>query len=409
MNPEAARASGLDTALPTLAALERRVSLRALLIALAAVFFLIAWNRGIALLYGSFALLLATIAVAWLAPRLNLAGLEVSRRYPREGRVGETLRLSLTLATRGWPWRYMLEIEERLPFAPGGTPRLFLPNVGRESRIDYEAPCLLRGRYRLGQIGIASGFPLGVARASRVLEPAAPARRPALTIYPRTLPVGAFVMQAAAGGDGSRPAAARGRDLFREVRPYRTGDNVRDVHWRASARTGELLVKEFDQVDAHELLLVLDLDMRVHAGEGPRHTLEYAVEICASLAASAIARGQAVGLAGGLAPGGLPALWIPPARGARHLRSLLEALVDVRADSTAAYAAALKALAATGCRARTVLFRHTLSPLPGAAGSLVFEFDADSFEPEAPPPRQGFRRGRRFHVTAATDLAALLA
>lgn len=407
------REAGLDTALPALSALERRLSVKPVLIALAAAFFLIAWNRGIALLYGSFALLLATIAVAWLAPRINVAGLHASRHYPREGRVGESLRLSLTLATRGWPWRYMLEIEDRLPFAPGQAVRLFLPNVGRESRFEYDAPCLLRGRYRLAEVGVASGFPLGLARATRTLACESSGWQPVVTIYPRTLAVGTLVMQASAGGDGSRPASPHGRDLFREIRPYRHGDNVRDVHWRASARTGDLLVKEFDQVDARELLLVLDLDPDVHAGEGARHTLEYAVEICASLASSAVARGQAVGLAGGLDPIGLPALWIPPAHGARHLRSLLEALVDVRADSPAPYRAVLKALAATGCRAQRVLFRHSLGRAPtssdaSSSASLVFEFDGDSFDPDA-PARPGFRRGRTFRVTAATDLAALLA
>ena len=129
---------GLDTSLPALATLEGKLSLRIVLAALAAAFFLIAWNRGITLLYGSFALVLATIAIAAIAPRLNLAGLSASRRAPREASVGGTARLSLTLETRGWPRRYMLEIVERLPFAPGREVLVFIPHVDRATRVPAE-------------------------------------------------------------------------------------------------------------------------------------------------------------------------------------------------------------------------------------------------------------------------------
>src|SRR5260221_11500681 len=125
-----------------------------------------------------------------------------------------------------------------------------------------------------------------------------------------------------------------------------------------SARTGELMVKEFDQVDAENLLLILDLDPEVHEGRQERHSFEYAVEIAASIAAWAIARGQAIGLAGGLDATGFPRLWVPPGHGHSTLRALLNALVDVRADCRAPYGAVIQAVAAAGCGAQRVAFVH---------------------------------------------------
>jgi len=408
---------GLDTSLPALAALEGKLSLRIVLAALAAAFFLIAWNRGITLLYGSFALVLATIAIAAIAPRLNLAGLSASRRAPREASVGGTARLSLTLETRGWPRRYMLEIVERLPFAPGREVLVFIPHVDRATRVEYDVSCTLRGRYRLENVAVATGFPLGMARAARELHCNSSSRALELTVYPRIVPVGGLSVRRAVGGDGSRPVVARGRDVFRETRPYRHGDSMRDIHWRVSARTGELVVKEFDQVDAENLLLILDLDPRVHEGRDERHSFEYAVEIAASIAAWAIARGQAIGLAGGLDATGFPRLWIPPGRGHSALRALLKALVDVRADCRVPYSAVLQSVAATGCGAQRVAFVHWRGTVPpeGSASrtwptsppEVMIEFDGDSFR-SGRAARPGFSKNGIYRVTAGTDLAALL-
>jgi hypothetical protein len=171
-------------------------------------------------------------------------------------------------------------------------------------------------------------------------------------------------------------------------------------------------------VDAENLLLILDLDPEVHEGRDERHSFEYAVEIAASIAAWAIAHGQAIGLAGGLDAAGFPRLWVPPGHGHSTLRALLKALVDVRADCRAPYSTVLQAVAATGCGAQRVAFVHwrgTVPPEGSASRSwptsppeVLIEFDGDSFK-SGRAPRPGFSKNGVYRVTAATDLAALLA
>src|SRR5260221_13795934 len=104
-----------------------------------------------------------------------------------------------------------------------------------------------------------------MARAARELYCDSSSRAPELTVYPRIVPVGGLTVRSAVGGDGSRSVVARGRDVFRETRPYRHGDSMRDIHWRVSAPHRGPIGKEVDPVGGEKPLLILELD-----AEGPQ-------------------------------------------------------------------------------------------------------------------------------------------
>jgi uncharacterized protein (DUF58 family) len=67
------------------------------------------------------------------------------------------------------------------------------------------------------------------------------------------------------------------------TREYRTGDSLRQVHWRSTARTGKLVIKEFAEEDQPSLGVVLDLETSSSVGRGKYSTFETAVRIAASL------------------------------------------------------------------------------------------------------------------------------
>lgn len=390
-----------------------RLNLQLVLAALAVATFLAAWNRGIALLYGMFVLLLAVLAVGYAAPYLNVRGVGCRRQTPVRVHEGDPVVLSLELGRRGRLPRFMLEIHDRLPFTDvsGERPLAFIPRLARTRRIDVTVTWHLRGRHRLGPLQLRSAYPIGIHSAVRGL----PGSEAEVLVYPRAFPIHRLPLSGSSQLPitGSRNAArAGGRGDFFGVRDYRHGDSPRHVHWPASARRGELVVREFEVVDHTDVMIVLDLDRASLYGEGAETTLEYAVRIAASVARYALDNGHRTGLYGL----GARTTEVPVARGPQQYRRILEALAEVQSDGERPYPDALREasgrmvqggvmvlfevprLEAARPAERRTLFRHHLRP-------LWIRFDSESFEY---PLRQPHRRGGDgYHVRRGDDLATV--
>ena len=106
------------------------------------------------------------------------------------------------------------------------------------------------------------------------------------------------------------------------VRDHQPGDSLNRIHWPSTARTGTLMVKEFDLEPSGNLWIVVDLHRQWQAGEGDQSTLEYAINIAGSLAHKVLAENRAVGL---VAYGAEPVV-IQPDKGMHQLRRMLEQL-----------------------------------------------------------------------------------
>jgi uncharacterized protein (DUF58 family) len=126
-------------------------------------------------------------------------------------------------------------------------------------------------------------------------------------------PSGERVRQAGEAYAGS--AGARGE--YRGLRPYRPGDDPRDVHWRTTARVGHPVVREYERDRSRALWLCLDL----RAPDGD--LAEDAVEIAAAVASAALKRGEAFGLATQDAR-------VRPAGGAAQMERVLDLLARAR-------------------------------------------------------------------------------
>lgn len=154
---------------------------------------------------------------------------------------------------------------------------------GGEATYHYELPTSRRGRFTVGPLVVERSDPLALAGWRMSTGEVA-----ALWVHPRRYPVDAVV--------GGRPRhhhegravddSLRGSADLRDVRPYVVGDEVRHLHWKATARTGQLMVRDY--ADPHQPRLSLLLDTRSEALTAA--AFEEAVDLAASvLCASAMA------------------------------------------------------------------------------------------------------------------------
>lgn len=121
----------------------------------------------------------------------------------------------------------------------------------------YELCMSRRGLYRFGPMRISSRFPLGIGERGHVVE-----GESELLVHPaigRLLP-GWKRRERDLAESASRANARMGifDDDFHSIREYRAGDSSRAIHWRSSARHGQMMVKEHQQHREAELIVMLD-------------------------------------------------------------------------------------------------------------------------------------------------------
>jgi len=272
------------------------------------------------------------LGACWRLARRPLRGLTVCREAPGSAGEDETVAVTLSLENRGSHAAHLVSITDTFGAAVTDRRVLLEPGPlrgGRRRRLTYRTICSRPwGVYTIGPIALRTVDPLGLFEARRLLIEVEP-----FAVFPRLYEV--------AGTDrlGARPTLApRQATLGRAgqsaaylgVRDYRPGDELRRVHWPATARRGALVVKEHERDLLPYFTLFLDLARAHRAGTGLKSTFEYVVRTAASLLADAIGRGDTVQLfAEGKAP-----LFVPPGRGELHLAHCLHELVRARQEGT---------------------------------------------------------------------------
>lgn len=361
--------------------IKQQLSLHWFLWLLALACFLIAWNRGLALLYGMLALLLAVLAMSYVYPLWHLRGIEVTRPRQAEAQVGGTLHLHYTLTHRHNA--YHIELTDELPFAVEEEhPGHFLAHLPKQVELELPVTCRQRGMFQLSRLRLACAYPFGVFRYHRTLE----TRPMEVTILPRTVAIGAPPMLTSRqqSVDGIIQTTGIGaQHEFAGVREYRQGDSLRHIHWAASARHQELVVKEYEDQDRPSLLVVLDQSAAANIGEAPESTFETAVTLCASVIRHGMEEGMSVHVMG---RGQRETRFSVPSH-CRDIRPYLEQLAHANADGPeeeCAYPALVHEALATFPQTNTLMtFRNrsrlqTIEPPPGVT-LLDMELVDESF------------------------------
>jgi len=270
-------------------------------------------------------LLIALQAAAWLWVRGAARQIVWTREAPAVAFPNEEVQVRITVRNGSRlpvPW---LSVHESVPAALRTTapPRQVISLGAREHRvIRYTVQGRRRGLYQLGPLSLRTGDVLGLQEL-----PLRGSAADALTIYPQILPLPELGLPAGLPFG----AEARPRSLFTDparpigVRPYLSGDSVRTVDWKSSARAGALQVRRHEPAIARETLVALAFGQGEYPGRFAFDARERAVVAAASIAADLIERRQPVGLCTNgrdpLREG--PAEPIGPGTGRPHLIRLL--------------------------------------------------------------------------------------
>jgi uncharacterized protein (DUF58 family) len=235
---------------------------------------------------------------AWsqlVVPRLA-SKLILRRTFYARAFLGEKVAVRLEIQNSGWlpiPW---VQVVESIPVqlrAGDSVKRVFSIGGKKSISFDYHVRAMRRGYYKLGPLLTTTGDLFGFQE--KIVAYSAEY----LTVYPRIislsrlgfqsrLPFGTLQSNQQLFEDPARPAG---------VRSYRSGDSLRHINWKVSARNENLLVKTFQPAISLESLILLNLNKAEYSAHNRYDGPEWAIVVSASLAAHLSNQRQPVGLA----------------------------------------------------------------------------------------------------------------
>jgi uncharacterized protein (DUF58 family) len=235
---------------------------------------------------------LLRVAVLLAALPLGCAAMLTRARY----RIGLTRTVTPVRVSAGSPLRVRLELqnlarlttrvllaEDRVPYALGAPPRFVLDRMpgGQQAAVTYSLRAEVRGRYPIGPLRLRVADPFGMCELTRSFT-----GNDHVMVVPQLWPLTPMTGGGTWGGAGdslARAAAVSGEDDI-ATREYREGDDLRRVHWRSTAKRGELMVRREEQPRQMRATVLLDTRARGHRGDGPASSFEWAVSAAASIA-----------------------------------------------------------------------------------------------------------------------------
>jgi uncharacterized protein (DUF58 family) len=261
-------------------------------------------------------LLVFSFVWAWL----NLHWARVTRQTrSRRSQVGKYAEERFIVENTGPLPKLWLEVRDQSELPGHRVSRVVNSLPARHQRSwAVKTTCYRRGRFMLGPVTLYSGDPFGLFLLQRDIHLTSH-----IVVYPPTFDLPGFSPPVGqiSGGDALRRRTHYVTTNVAGVRDYVPGDSFNRIHWPSTARTGRLIVKEFELDPMADIWLFLDLEKRVHVGkvaeltldlslppllrvlrDEPSHidldpsTEEYAIAITASLAKHFLDRNRSVGM-----------------------------------------------------------------------------------------------------------------
>lgn len=306
---------------------------------------------------------------------------------PARATLGSRMTTSLRLRKEGGAPIGLLRFEERVPQQLGRRPRFAIHQFSGEWErvLTYPLIGLARGRYEVGPLLVRVLDPFGLARIDRAFRATTE-----VLVTPEVLPLSATRAASSTGMSGESTPQRIGLvgqdDVL--VREYQQGDDVRRVHWRSTARMGELMVRREEQAWDPTVTLLLDSRLASHGGTGRASSLEWAISAVTSIAHHLLSSGFRLTV--------VDADGVVIQSGIEDPFASREALLLAMTDEQATYQGTLDAALEVANRSRrgemviAVLGRlthtdvETLTALrTGRTQGLALVLDVDSFSPRA--------------------------
>lgn len=252
--------------------------------------------------------------------------------------AGHTAQVTLRLENVSMSATGLLLAEDTVPYALGTRPRYVLDKIERHGmrQLTYPLRSDLRGKFEIGPLQLRVTDSFGLVELARSMT-----GRTTFVVTPRVVPLARTVISRSWAGEGegrSRLASTAGEDDV-IPRAYRDGDGLRRVHWRSTARYGELMVRREEQRWRNRATVLLDGRASAHMGSGTGSSFEHAISAAASVGVH-------------IAQEGLTGQFISDSQAIRggpsFEDSLLDALAVIRPSSHRNLTQAFKELRASG-------------------------------------------------------------
>jgi uncharacterized protein (DUF58 family) len=220
-------------------------------------------------LYAISGIIAALLALAVILPKRSLRQMQVRRRQISPVSVGDELTIELEVENQSLKPKTLLQVQDVLQSELGTPVQTPIENIAPRSvyRWVYYHPTQKRGIYRWHEVQLRTAAPLGLFWSRRSWNAPAVA-----VVYPIVLPlincplVDEIGREESAQYFSDRRSHSATEDLTRALRPYRVGDPTRLIHWRTSARYGELQVRELEVfTGAQEIIICLDSAIKWHS------------------------------------------------------------------------------------------------------------------------------------------------
>ncbi len=223
----------------------------------------------------------ALLGLAAVLPARVLLGLNIRRHSIEPVSVGDELTIELQIENQTTQAKTLLQVQDLLPFVLGQPVQTPIETIAPKDSYKwvYYYPTQRRGVYRWHNVQLRTATPLGLFWCRRHHHVPAKA-----IVYPTVLPLTICPLVDELGQKDTAQVYSQQRfqsaieGLTRSLRPYRMGDPTRLIHWRTSARYGELQVRELEVITGgQEIIICLD------TGTWQSDNFEQAVIAAASL------------------------------------------------------------------------------------------------------------------------------
>jgi uncharacterized protein (DUF58 family) len=249
--------------------------------------------RDVNLLYILAGMMIGPILFNWRIASMMLRGLRVRRTLPDHVFSGETIHVELEVENnRPWLDSRVIMVRDHIRRISPQTAVSSEVHVdvmfsripaATSAREHYKLMVPARGQYQLNRCEISTRYPLGLIHVGNRFE-----RKDSLTVYPRqgylTRQWLQVVESTQAGTNRSVSQQGPAEGNYYAMRDWRSGDSKRWVHWRSSAKSNNLVVRQFERERSEGLVLILDL----YIGEEPAEVDSLNVELAISFLATAI-------------------------------------------------------------------------------------------------------------------------
>jgi uncharacterized protein (DUF58 family) len=266
---------------------------------------------------------IALAVIALLDALIAWGNVGVARKFAPVQAIGRPFEVTLTVQNLGRR-RLSLRVADDAPGPTEGLPAAIVLPGGTHGEVTYTMRVDKRGAHPFGAVAVRWKSPLGLWERQRRLDTPG-----SLRVYPDFAQLRSYGLQARA--DEQRlPVRVRrrpgGENEFERLRPYVPGDPYRHIDWRATARRGDFVSREYGQEVNQNLIFLLDAGRMMSAANGSLTSFDHALNAALMMAQVALRHGDRVGF---LAFDHQVRAWLPPRGGTRSGGRLIRATYDL--------------------------------------------------------------------------------